>query len=172
MKPLFYIFFFFITSICNGQTEKKDPSAIFMSATNMFFKNNSLNPGIEFVLGTTVVNHLYMGLQIGVTHLREMEGVYFPLTGNFKVSPTDAKKRIRPYIDLSAGYGIRNKQVASTTYSKGGFLAEAGLGIMDSKSHMNLSIKYVNATFVTTVGANDYIKDHLEGIVLNLGVFF
>jgi len=172
MKILFSLSILLATIVCNAQTGKKDASVVFMSGTNMFFKNSSLNPGIEFVIGTTVVEHLYMGAQIGVTHLRKMSGAYFPMAANFKVSPTDATDRIRPYIDLSAGYGIRNKQVAVSQYSKGGFLAEGGLGIMDKKSHMNISIKYINATFKTTVTGDSFIKDRLEGVVLNLGVFF
>jgi hypothetical protein len=172
MKILFLLSVLFTATVCNSQTGKKDASVVFMSGTNMFFKNSSLNPGIEFVFSTTVVEHLFMGAQIGVTHLRTMQGAYFPVAANFKVSPTDASDRIRPYIDVSAGYGIRNKQVAASQYSKGGFLAEGGLGLMDKKSHMNLSIKYINATFKTTVAGNEFLKDRLEGVVLNLGVFF
>lgn len=172
MKILLLLPVLFIITHCNSQAQKKEASAFFMSATNMFFKNSSLNPGIEAVFSTTVVKHLFMGAQVGVTHLRSMGGVYIPVAANFKVSPTDATDRMRPYIDLSAGYGIRNKQLAASQYSKGGFLAQGGIGIMDNKSHMNLSVKYINATFVTTVNSNESLKNRLEGVVLNLGVFF
>lgn len=109
----------------------------------------------------------FIGAEIGVVKLPDLDGVYLPLLSRFTLIPRKDPKKLSPMILLQPGYGIYEKTV-SNIKTEGGFCFYGGAGVAfpgQGKGRGYLTVGYsLFGLNVNDVGAN------LEMIGIRAGI--